>query len=328
MKKALITGIFGQDGSYLCEILANKGYEVHGIIKDPLSHNSQKIKNYLNFLGVSPHVHSVDLNSYEELKQVIIDIHPDEIYHLAAFHMSAEDNQLSKSIGEKYLFDYNVKSTSNLLCICYEHIRHVKFVAAGSCLMFDASDSLYQNEKTPFKSRSLYGLAKISENMLLTYYRNKGLHASTAILFNHESSRRSDNFVTKKIVKSLVAISKGEINSFTLGDLEVKKDWGWARDYAYGMYLIAQGIEPKDYVLSSGKGHTIRYFADIVSNQIGLVDWQKYVLIDENILTRRSYTVLLGDSSLARDELNWQHSMTLEQLVHAMVENELSGVLI
>lgn len=328
MTKALITGIFGQDGSYLCEILFNKGYEIYGITKDHLSVNSQRIKDYLGSLGISPKTYSVDLNDYEALKRIVTEICPDEVYHLAAYHVSAQYVNNSKSLSEKKLFDYNLKSISNLLLICFEHVNSARFVAAGSCLMFNASDSLIQSEKTPYKSSCLYGLAKISENMLVDYYRNQGLYASTAILYNHESSRRSNDFVTKKIVKSMVAVFKGEIHAFTLGNLDIKKDWGWARDYAYGMYLMAQAIKPKDYVLASGLSYSIREFVNITAIKLGIDDWQDYVLIDENIVTRSSSTTLLGDPTLAMDELDWQHSMSLEQLVDRMVENELTGDLI
>jgi GDPmannose 4,6-dehydratase len=326
-KKALITGVFGQDGSYLCEILASKGYEVYGITKNILGANSQIIKAYLDKIGIHPKVYAVDLNNFDSLKELITQIRPDEIYHLAAFHVSAESANNTKSFKEKQLYDYNVQSTSNLLYICYEYLKDSKFVTAGSCLMFDDCDSSIQCESTPFKSASLYGLAKISENMLVKYYRNQGLHASTALFFNHESSRRASNFVTKKIIKSMVAISKQELQTFTLGDLRVKKDWGWAKDYVFGMYLMAQTDKAKDYVLASGRSYSISDFVEIVADKLNMDDWEKHVNIDDNIITRKTQVNLLGDWSLAKAELNWKHTLSLAQLVDLMVENEVSGEL-
>ena len=325
MKKALITGVFGQDGSYLCEILHKKGYELYGVAKNVLSDNSQKNKDYLGKLAINPKLCAVDLNDFESLREIITQICPDEIYHLAACHVSAQSLTNSISFKEKQLYDYNVRSTSNLLYLCNEYLRQTKFVAAGSCLMFDDSDSKIQSETTPFKSCSLYGLAKITENMLVEHYRKKGLHASTAILSNHESSRRSNDFVTKKIVKAMVAISKGEIQTFTLGNLKAKKDWGWAKDYAYGMYLMAQADTAKNYVLASGRSYTVYDFIKIVADKLNIVDWQRHVLIDENIITRMIQATLVGDYSLAHSELSWKHSISLAQLVDSMVENELNG---
>ncbi|MCP9824879.1 GDP-mannose 4,6-dehydratase [Synechococcus sp. EJ6-Ellesmere] len=326
-KKALITGVFGQDGSYLCEILARKGYEVYGITKHILGANSQIIKTYLDKIGIHPTVYAVDLNNFDSLKELIKQIRPDEIYHLAAFHVSAEGANNTKSFMAKQLYDYNVQSTSNLLYICHEYLKESKFVTAGSCLMFDDCDSMIQSESTLFKSASLYGLAKISENMLVKYYRKQGLHASTALLFNHESSRRSNNFVTKKIVKSMVAISKKEMQTFTLGDIKAKKDWGWAKDYAYGMYLMAQTDKAKDYVLASGRNYSISDFIEIVADKLNIDVWQKHINVDDNILTRKMQVNLLGDWSLAKAELNWKHTLSLVQLVDLMVENELTGEL-
>ena len=326
-KKALITGIFGQDGSYLCEILARKGYEVCGIAKHLLGANSQIIKTYLDKIGIHPTVYAVDLNNFERLKELIKQIRPDEIYHLAAFHVSAEGANNTKNFMAKQLYDYNVQSTSNLLYICHEYLKESKIVTAGSCLMFDDCDSVIQSETTPFKSASLYGLSKISENMLVKYYRKQGLHASTALFFNHESSRRSNNFVTKKIVKSMVAISKQELQTFTLGDLKAKKDWGWAKDYAYGMYLMAQTDKAKDYVLASGRNYSISDFIEIVADKLNIDNWQKHINVDYNIITRKMQYNLLGDCSLAKAELNWKHTLSLVQLVDLMVENELTGEL-
>lgn len=327
IKKALITGIFGQDGSYLCELLTTKGYEVFGIVRSDLSENSQKIKAYLAKKGVLPKLFNVDLNNYEDLKKFVLEIKPDEIYHVAAFHVSAQGAKGNKDFFEKELFDYNVKSTSNILSICYDFLKDTKIILAGSCLMFDNSNTQIQNENTPYESKSLYGLAKIAENSLAKYYRNKGLHASTAILYNHESSRRSNDFVTKKIVKNFVAIKKGEIEKFTLGNLDTKKDWGYSKDYALGMYLMAQQDRAKDFVLATGENHTIKDFIEIVAKKLDLNNWQNLVEIDDKIIDRKIQTNFLGDWNLAKAELNWKHSINLEELIELMIKNEFSGEL-
>lgn len=326
-KKALITGIFGQDGSYLCELLTSKGYEVFGIARAEKSENSKKIKEYLVKKGITPKLSTIDLNDYGSLKQLLFDIKPDEIYHVAAFHVSAQGTKDNKDFREKELFDYNLKSTSNILSICYEFLKTTKVVLAGSCLMFDNSNTESQNEETTFDSKSLYGLAKIAENSLVKYYRNKGIHASTAILYNHESSRRSDDFVTKKIVKNLVAVKKGEIKKFTLGNIDTKKDWGYAKDYAYGMYLMAQSEKPQDYILATGKNHTIKDFIEIAAKKLDIENWKKYIEIDDGIIDRRVQTNFLGDWNLAKTQLKWGHSISLEELIGLMIKNELNGEL-
>ena len=322
-KKALITGIYGQDGSYLCELLLNKGYEVHGIVRKNLSNNSKRIKKLLENKGLLPKIHNVDLNDYDKLKELFLDIGPDEIYHVAAFHVSSEDIKGTKDLEEKQLFDYNVKSTSNILSICCDFMKNTKILTAGSCLMYDNSDTIQQDETTPFNSKSLYGLAKITENMLVRYYRNKGLYSCSAILYNHESSRRSSSFVTKKIVENMVKIKKGVIDSFTLGNINTKKDWGYAKDYAYGMYLMLQQNEARDYILSSGKLHTIKDFIEICSKKLDIYDWKKYIIIDSDIVNRKINTILKGNSKKAEFQIGFKHTLSFEQLVGKMLDDEI-----
>ena len=300
-KTALITGIFGQDGSYLCELLFKKGYKVYGIVREDLSTNSLKIKNYLEKNNINPILFKLDLNNYDDLTKVIIELKPDEIYHVAAFHVSSQGIIGNKHKYEKQLFDYNIKSTSNILSICYEQSKKTKIVLAGSCLMFDSSNTQVQNENTPFNSKSLYGLAKITENSLAKYYSNKGLNVSTAILYNHESSRRSDDFVTKKIVKNMVAIKRGQLKKFTLGNINTKKDWGYAKDYANGLYLMAQQEIADDYILSSEKLHTIKEFIEICANILNISNWQDHIEIDSSIIDRKIDGQLYGDCSKAKE---------------------------
>lgn len=324
MRKALITGIFGQDGSYICEILSQKGYEIHGITRKDLSTNSLIIKIHLEKWNIFPKLHIVDLNDLETLRRVIITIKPDEIYHTAAFHTSSEGHLgNNKDFAEKNLFDYNLKSTSNLLYICYESLRATKILTAGSCLMFDDSNTEIQSETTPFKSKSLYGLAKIAENNLVKYYRNKGLFACTAILYNHESERRGDSFVTKKIVKNMVALKQNKIDSFSLGNINIKKDWGYAKDYAEAMINMLGLDTPKDLVLSSGSLRTIREWIEICAQELNIKNWQNFVKIQQNIIDRNISTQLFGDNTLAKHAVGLKNSLNFCELIRQMISWEM-----
>ena len=322
MKKAIITGIFGQDGSYLCEYLHSLNYDIHGIVKRDLSSNSQLIKNQLIYNKINPKIHSVDLDNYDALRKVLIEIQPDEIYHLAASHVSSQGVKQNKVLYEKQLFDNNVKATSNILCICFESLKDARVVLAGSCLMYDNSKENIQNEFTAFNSKSLYGLSKITENSLTKYYRNNGFHASMAILYNHESPRRSINFVTKKIVRNMVAIKNNRINHFTLGNIDIKKDWGFAKDYVYGMYLMAQQDCPDDFILSSGELHSIRNILQICADILKINNWEEYVQIDPTILDRKINNQLFGDCTKARQNLRWEKTVNFHELVTLLIETE------
>ena len=322
MKKVVVTGIFGQDGSYICEILAQKGYEIHGIVRKDLSENSSKIKKCLEKMQILPKIHIVDLNDFDNLKNVLVKICPDEIYHTAAFHISSEGHFGNKDLAEKNLFDYNIKSTSNLLYICYEYLKKTKILTAGSCLMFDDSNTDIQSESTPFKSKSLYGLAKIAENNLVRYYRSKGVFACTAILYNHESERRADSFVTKKIVKNMVALKYGKIKNFSLGGIDIKKDWGYAKDYAQAMINMLGLDKPQDLILSSGNLRTIREWIEICTQELGIKNWQDYVKIQKNIVDRKISTQLFGDNALAKSVVGLKNSLSFEELIRRMVDCE------
>lgn len=319
MKRAVITGIYGQDGSFMCEYLSQKGYEVFGISRKDLSDRSAANKKELEKEGIYPRVENVNLYDYEEMGEYIRTVAPQEIYHLATYHVSAEGKGNGDSVREQELFNKNTLATANILECCYKYVPRCKVLTAGSCLMFDNSDTCIQNEDTPYQSRSLYGLAKIAENHLVQYYRGLGLFACTAILYNHESHRRSEGFVTKKIVENLIKVKKGRIEQFTLGDLEVEKDWGYAWDYVAGMYLMLQNTFPKDYVLSSGELHTIREFIEECSQQLMLPDWEQHVRIDKSIITRKFSTKLLGDSSRAINELGWNRTKNFKELISEMI---------
>jgi GDPmannose 4,6-dehydratase len=323
VKKALITGIFGQDGSYLCELLIQKGYEVHGLIHSHLSTNSQIIKQLLYKKDIKPIIHILDLQEYASVKAIMLKIKPDEIFHLAALHLSSQDTSNNIIFNEKIVFDHNVIATSNILCICHKYLKGVKIVLAGSCLMYDNSKTEIQDESTPFDSRSLYGLAKITENSLARLYRMNGLHVSTAILYNHESSRRSDEFVTKKIIKNMVAIKFGLVKKFTLGNIEIKKDWGFAKDYVYGMYLMTQQAMPDDYILSSGELHTIQEFVEICALLLKIKNCLDYIEVNPSILNRKITGILFGNCSKAQNILGWTKRVDFTNLIHLMLQDEI-----
>lgn len=327
MKRALITGIYGQDGSYLAELLKENGYEIHGTVQENFSSNSIKIKEYLNTNNVVNFEHIVDLNDYSSLKNILIKINPDEIYHMAAIHVSSESGKNSIN-NEAQLFNKNVNATLNILSICSEYLKNVKIVTAGSCLIFDNSKTLIQDETTVHASSSMYGLAKITELNLVQYFRSKGLHASTAILYNHESSRRKDTFVTKKIIKNLVAIKQNQLESFTLGSIGISKDWGYAKDYAYAMYLMCKQDFAKDYIISSGKLNSINNFIELTAKYLEIKDWKKHIMINDTIITRKIDTTLFGDCTLAKKELGWNGSSTsLDEIIEIMIKNELNNSL-
>lgn len=321
MKRAVITGVYGQDGSFMCEYLAKRGYEIYGISRKELSERAIKNREELRKEGIQPKVETVNLYDFDAMRDYIQDVNPCEIYHLATYHVSAEGQGNGESIREQELFNKNVLATANILECCYKYIPACRILTAGSCFMYDDSDTGIQDENTPYRSHSLYGLAKISENQLVQYYRRLGLFACTAILYNHESHRRPGGFVTKKIVENLLKVKKKEIEQFSLGNLDVKKDWGYAADYVAGMYLMLQNGQPKDYILSTGELHTIREFGEECAKQLMLPQWEKHVCIDDSIITRNISTRLRGNCNLAVEELGWKRTKNFKELIAEMIQN-------
>ena len=317
--KAVITGIYGQDGSYLCELLLKQGYEVYGLIKNSLSVNSKKIESELKSKGLVFNVYERDLLSYESVKEILEVIEPDEIYHVAASHVGSEDANIC---SEKSMFEQNVRITNNILDVCYNYLKKCKVITAGSCLMWDATDTIIQTEKTPFQSYSYYGIGKITENMLVKMYRERGLFACTAILYNHESHRRAQGFVTKKIIDNLKKIKRKEISSFTLGNLETKKDWGYAGDYANAMIMMLNQNAPQDMIIATNTLHSIKDFIEECARQLKIENWERYVVLDEKIVTRRLGAQLKGDCALAERELGWVRKVYFENMIEEMIEAE------
>lgn len=318
--KAVITGIFGQDGSYLGEILLSKGYDVYGICNRKMSKNSLRIQKELERKGIRFKTIPVDLLDCSELEKKLIEVAPDEIYHLAAQHVSAEDAGFAV---EKNIFQNNICITANILDICYRHLRDTKILTAGSCLMYDGSKTMMQDMNTPFQTISYYGIAKVTENMLVKMYRSKGMYACTAILYNHESHRRSDQFVTQKIVKNMIKLKRGEISGFSLGNLDSMKDWGYAYDYAYGMYLMMQNERPEDFILSTNVLHTIEDFAAECARQLEITDWRDHIEINGQIISRKIDGVLKGDCSETERKLGWVRTKSFQELVSEMIENNI-----
>ena len=323
MKKAVITGIYGQDGSFICEKLLKEKYKIYGIVKEELSENAVRIQKELWQLQIEPEIRKLNIYDYRQICQFIKEVEPDEIYHMAAYHVSSEGKGNANIIREQEVFNNNVLATANILEACYQFSPHTRILTAGSCLMYDASESICQTEKTPFYSKSLYGLAKISENLLVKYYREKGLFACTAILYNHESHRRASQFVTKKIVENMVKIKKGEIDKFLIGSLDTKKDWGYAGDYADAMYLMLQNALPKDFIVSTGELHSIRDFFILCAKELSIENWESHIIVNDKLVTRQIKGQLRGDNSAIRKELLWERKMTFKDIVREMINYEV-----
>lgn len=323
MKKALITGIFGQDGSFLYEILQQRGYEVYGIVRKKLSNNSERIRNELIRKEGLPNTYEVNLQNYEEVKKIIEYIKPDEVYHLSASHVSSEGKRNGEGIDDNTLFQLNVSATANILAACWEVFCYARVLTAGSCLMFDSSNTDRQNETTEYCSDSLYGIGKITENKLVEYYRKKGMYTCTAILYNHESHRRSEDFVTRKIVRNMCMVKRNSCHKFSLGNINIKKDWGYAKDYAEGMYLMLQGNAPQDYIISSGSLHSIREFIEVCADILHIDNWGENIIIDSSITNRNNGTLLFGDAHKIRTELGWKQEKDFRELIYEMITEEL-----
>ena len=328
MKRALITGIFGQDGSYLAELLSRMDYEVHGIPRPSPSEHSLKIQTYLAQKGVTPIVHKCDLSRFADVQGLIKTVTPDECYHLASVHYPAQTLLETQLKHDRVLFKQNTLSVLNLLYAIRETSPETRFVLAGSCLMYDDCQFSPQSEATPFRSKSVYGLSKITGHQLTDLFRNSyNLHTSTAILYNHESPRRQPHFVTRKIVQGLIKVKRGQMQCLELGNLDSVKDWGYAGDYARGMWLMAQADSPRDYILATGIGHTVEDFVRETAHLLDLRNWREAVSVKDGLTRPLEHVTLIGNSQRAQMELSWTHSLTFRQLIELMVQQELEGVL-
>jgi GDPmannose 4,6-dehydratase len=321
MKKALITGITGQDGSYLADLLLDKGYEVHGIIRRASTFNTARI----NHLYADPHINGVrlflhygDLADSVNLVKLLYELKPDEIYHLGA----QSHVRVSFDIPE-YTSDVTGVGTIRIL----EAIREVglrsRFYQASSSEMFGKAQAVPQTETTPFWPRSPYGVAKVFSYWATVNYRESyGLHASNGILFNHESPRRGETFVTRKISRAVAAIKHGLQNELFLGNLDAKRDWGYAPEYVEGMWRILQHSGGDDFVLATGEMHTVREFAEKAFAHADL-DWKQYVKHDPRYERPAEVDLLIGDSSKAKKILGWEPKVRFEELVGIMVDGDM-----
>lgn len=326
-KTALITGVFGQDGSYLTELLLAKDYEVHGIEKLPLRPHASRISQYLAAKNCRVILHECNLNSFDTVEDLFKSLKPCECYHLSATHYSSEISDAERYSVDRSLYHNNVLSTLNMLYAIRNVSPETKFVLAGSCLMYDGLTQFPQNESMPYKSNSIYGLSKIAASNVVSYMREAhDLHLSVAILYNHESPRRSEDFVTKKIVSNLLKYKNKIITHFALGDLKIVRDWGYAKDYVYGMWLMCQQTKPKDYILATGLGHTVEDFLACAAKLIQ-VDWRECVHVKREIIGALPGTTLVGNPALAQTELKWLNSVNFNELIKIIVENEMAGTL-
>ena len=317
-KRALITGITGQDGSYLSELLISKGYEVHGIIRRSSSFNTERIDHLYH----DPHektvrlvLHYGDLTDGSSLRSIISQIQPTEIYNLGAqSHVRVSFDQ------PVYTVEADALGTLVLLEAIRDACPKARYYQAGSSEMFGKVRETPQNETTPFYPRSPYGCAKVFSHWQTVNYREAyGLFASNGILFNHESPRRGETFVTRKITRAATRIKEGLQETLYLGNLEAKRDWGFAGDYVEAMWLMLQQDEPDDFVVATGETYSVREFVQAAFSILGL-DWERYIRLDPRYLRPTEVDLLLGDSSKARKLLGWAPRVGFRQLVEMMVE--------
>ncbi|MBV8563651.1 MAG: GDP-mannose 4,6-dehydratase, partial [Actinobacteria bacterium] len=309
-RKAFITGITGQDGSYLAELLLEKDYEVYGMIRRSSSFNTARIDHIFNEVELV----FGDLSDGSSLNQLMRTIRPDEVYNLGA----QSHVRVSFDIPE-YTSDVTGMGTLRLLDAIREEGVQCRFYEAGSSEMFGQVRETPQTEETPFHPRSPYGVAKVYGYWITRNYREAyGMYAVNGILFNHESPRRGPTFVTRKITRALGAILRGEQDVLKLGNLDAKRDWGYAPDYMEGAWRMLQAPEPEDYVLATGETHSVRDFLDEAFGYVGL-DWKDYVVFDERYLRPAEVDLLVGDYTRAREKLGWEPTVRFQELVRIMV---------
>jgi len=324
MTKALITGITGQDGSYLAEFLLAKGYEVHGIIRRASTFNTGRIDHlykdpHLN--GVRLFLHYGDIADSTNLIKLLYRIQPDEVYHLA----SQSHVRVSFDIPE-YTGDVTGLSTVRILEAIRETGVHSRFYQASSSEMFGKIQGSPQSETTPFYPRSPYGAAKLYAHWTTVNYREAyGIFACSGILFNHESPRRGETFVTRKITRAVARIQAGLQNKLYLGNLAAKRDWGYAKEYVEAMWSMLQQDAPDDYVIATGETHSVEEFLTEAFSRVKL-DWHDYVEIDPKYLRPSEVDLLVGDASKAKRMLNWEPKVTFAELVRIMVDADVEMV--
>jgi GDPmannose 4,6-dehydratase len=320
-KKALITGITGQDGSYLAELLLSKGYEVHGIIRRASTFNTGRLEHIYS----DPHspqarlkLHYGDLSDASALSRLIGQIGPEEVYNLAA-----QSHVRVSFDSPEYTADITATGAVRLLEAIRETGLRPRFYQASSSEMYGKVQEVPQTERTPFYPRSPYGCAKVFAYWITVNFRESyGLHASNGILFNHESPRRGETFVTRKITRAVAHILGGVQEKLYLGNLEAKRDWGYAKEYVEAMWLMLQQDQPDDYVIATGETHSVREFLEAAFGGVGL-DWRKHVAIDPRYYRPAEVDLLVGHASKARGKLGWAPRTTFQELVKLMVEADI-----
>jgi GDPmannose 4,6-dehydratase len=310
-RKAFITGITGQDGSYLAEILLEKGYDVFGMIRRSSSFNTARIDHIFGDIELV----FGDLTDGSVLNQLMRTIRPDEVYNLGA----QSHVRVSFDVPE-YTADADAMGTLRLLDAIREEGVECRFYQASSSEMFGQAAEIPQRETTPFHPRSPYGVAKVFSYWITRNYREAyGMYAVNGILFNHESPRRGPTFVTRKITRAVGAILRGEQSELRMGNLDARRDWGFARDYMDGAWQMLQGDEPDDYVLATGETHSVEDFLEEAFTYAGL-DWHDYVTIDPRYFRPSEVDILIGDYSKAKEQLGWEPTVRFEELVRMMVD--------
>jgi len=324
MKKALITGITGQDGSYLADFLLSRDYEVHGIIRRASTFNTSRIDH----LYQDPHVNGVrlflhygDLADSVNLVKLIYELKPDEIFHLGA----QSHVRVSFDIPE-YTADVTGVGTIRILEAMRESGVKSRFYQASSSEMFGKVQEVPQTETTPFWPRSPYGVAKVFAYWATVNYRESyGMHATNGILFNHESPRRGETFVTRKITRAVAAIKSGRQKALFLGNLDAKRDWGYAPEYVEGMWMMVQQDTPDDYVLATNETHTVREFVEEAFAHVDL-DWKEFVKHDPRYERPAEVELLVGDASKAKRQIGWEPKTKFKALVRIMVDADLAAL--
>lgn len=325
VKVALITGITGQDGSYLAEFLLKKGYQVHGIIRRSSSFNTGRISHIYQEPGTKEqnlYLHYGDLLDGTRITDILNKVKPNEIYNLGA------QSHVRVSFDEPiYSADVNALGTLRLLeAIRYlQMIDEVKFYQASSSEIFGKVKEIPQTETTPFNPQSPYACAKaFSFHQVINYRESYGLHASNGILFNHESPRRGETFVTRKITRGIAQILSGKKEKIYLGNLEAKRDWGYAKDYVKAMWMMLQQQQSDDYVIATGETHSVKEFLEIAFSHVDL-EWREYVEIDSRYFRPSEVDLLLGDATKANKQLGWKPSVSFIELVQMMVNHDLQN---
>ena len=313
-KVAIITGISGQDGSYLAELLLKKKYKIIGICKPKKKIQYQNLSNLLGKILIK----KIDINNYSKIKEIIKKIKPNEFYHLAA-----QSFVNYKFEDEFFKLNPNINGTHYILSAIKEFSPKTKFYFASSSELFGNAKKSPQNEETKFNPRSAYGVSKIAGYHLTKNYREAyNIHACSGILFNHESPRRNENFVSRKITKNLALIVKGKVKKITLGNINSKRDWGHAKDYVLAMWKMLQLKKPQDFVIGTGKTHSVKDFIKIAFDQVNL-DYKKYIKIDKRLYRPNDKVLLKANFNKAKRVLKWKPKTNFKSLVKEMVINDL-----